>query len=67
MTCSHEQEINQSYVVFSTSPFVKAIDNKHKESLPRELSYEEFQKWLVKCRTKDINMVLKKTTITIHK
>lgn len=67
MTCSHEQEINQLYVVFSTSPFVKAIDNKHKESLPRELSYEEFQKWLVKCRTKDINMVLKKTTITIHK
>ncbi|WP_278775382.1 DUF4384 domain-containing protein [Leyella stercorea] len=67
MTCSHEQEMNQVYVVFSTNSFVKAIDNKHDEGLPRELSYDDFQKWLAKCRTRDTNMVLKKTTITINK
>lgn len=67
MTCTHDQEINQLYVIFSTSPFVKAIDNKLEKELPRELSNEDFQKWLVKYRTKDTNMVVKKTTITIRK
>lgn len=67
MTCTHDQEINQLYVIFSTSPFVKAIDDKLEKELPRELSNEDFQKWLVKYRTKDTNMVVKKTTITIRK
>lgn len=67
MTCTHDQEINQLYVVFSTSPFVKAIDDKLEKELPRELSNEEFQKWLAKYRTRDTNMVVKKTTITIRK
>lgn len=67
MTCTHDQEINQLYVIFSTSPFVKAIDNKFEKELPRELSNEEFQKWLAKYRTRDTNMVVKKTTITIRK
>lgn len=67
MTCTHDQEINQLYVIFSTSPFVKAIDDKLEKELPRELSNEDFQKWLAKYRTRDINMVVKKTTITIRK
>lgn len=67
MTCTHDQEINQLYVIFSTSPFVKAIDNKFEKELPRELSNEDFQKWLAKYRTRDTNMVVKKTTITIRK
>ena len=67
MTCTHDQEINQLYVIFSTSPFVKAIDDKLEKELPRELSNEDFQKWLAKCRTRDTNMVVKKTTITIRK
>lgn len=67
MTCTHDQEINQLYVIFSTSPFVKAIDNKFEKELPRELSNEDFQTWLAKYRTKDTNMVVKKTTITIRK
>lgn len=61
MTCSHGQEINQLYVIFSTSPFVKAIDDKLEKELPRELSNEDFQKWLVKYRTRDTNMVVKVT------
>lgn len=67
MTCTHDQEINQLYVIFSTSPFVKAIDDKLEKELPRELSNEDFQKWLAKYRTKDTNMVVKKETITIRK
>ena len=67
MTCTHDQEINQLYVIFSTSPFVKAIDDKLEKELPRELSNEDFQKWLAKYRTRDTNMVVKKTTITIRK
>ena len=67
MTCTHDQEINQLYVVFSTSPFVKAIDDKLEKEIPRELSNEEFQKWLAKYRTRDTNMVVKKSTITIRK
>lgn len=43
MTCTHDQEINQLYVIFSTSPFVKAIDDKLEKELPRELSNEDFQ------------------------
>lgn len=67
MTCTHDQEINQLYVIFSTSPFVKAIDDKLEKELPRELSNEDFQKWLAKYRTRDTNMVVKKKTITIRK
>ena len=67
MTCTHDQEINQLYFIFSTSPFVKAIDDKLEKELPRELSNEDFQKWLAKYRTRDTNMVVKKTTITIRK
>lgn len=67
MTSTHDQEINQLYVIFSTSPFVKAIDDKLEKELPRELSNEDFQKWLAKYRTRDTNMVVKKTTITIRK
>lgn len=67
MICTHDQEINQLYVIFSTSPFVKAIDDKLEKELPRELSNEDFQKWLAKYRTRDTNMVVKKTTITIRK
>lgn len=67
MTCTHDQEINQLYVIFSTSPFVKAVDDKLETELPRELSNEDFQKWLAKYRTRDTNMVVKKTTITIRK
>ena len=67
MTCTHDQEINQLYVIFSTTPFVKAIDDKLEKELPRELSNEDFQKWLAKYRTRDTNMVVKKTTITIRK
>ncbi|MDE5571680.1 MAG: DUF4384 domain-containing protein, partial [Prevotella sp.] len=57
MTCEHSSELNQLYIVFSPQPFAKAADNATAETLPRELDFKEFQKWLVKCRTKDKQML----------
>ena len=56
MTCERSSEQNQIYVVFSPQPFAKAVDNVTAETLPRELKFEDFQKWLAKCRTKDKQM-----------
>lgn len=67
MMCSHSQELNQIYVVFSPNTFVKATDGKRKETLPRELSNEDFQKWLARNRTKDKDMTYKKIAISIRK
>ena len=67
MTCSHSQELNQIYVVFSPNTFVKATDGKREETLPRELSNEDFQKWLARNRTKDKDMTYKKIAISIRK
>lgn len=67
MTCSHSQELNQVYVVFSPNTFVKATDGKREETLPRELSNEGFQKWLARNRAKDKDMIYKKIAISIRK
>lgn len=67
MMCSHSQELNQIYVVFSPNTFVKATDGKREETLPRELSNEDFQKWLARNRTKDKDMTYKKIAISIRK
>lgn len=65
MTCSHTQELNQIYVIFSQNPFVKAVDGKCSDSLPRTLTEGEFQKWLAKCRTKDMQMVYKRVSLVV--
>lgn len=67
MTCSHSQELNQIYVIFSPNTFVKATDGKREETLPRDLSNEDFQKWLARNRTKDKDMTYKKIAISIRK
>lgn len=66
MTCSCETEFNDIYVIFSPNAFTKAnaydtID----EVLPRQLSYDVFQKWLVKLRKQDMNAKVYKNHITI--
>lgn len=67
MTCEQESEQNQIYVVFSPNQFVKAADNQTKELLPRDLPFEDFQKWLVKCRKHDKDMNLQMIPIVILK
>lgn len=66
MTCEKSQETNYIYIISSPHPFVKAIDNAA-EGLPRELSYDDFQKWLSKNRTQDKDMRVEIKTIIVKK
>ena len=65
MTCTHSSEHNQIYIIFSPNQFAKAADEHTDASLPRQLSFEDFNKWLVKCRKFDKEMNLRKQLITI--
>lgn len=57
LTCSKDLELNRLYVIFSPNHFTKAADN-HGSTIdtPRMLKWEEFQKWLSKCRRQDVKM-----------
>lgn len=66
LTCSREVEFSEIYVIFSPNIFAKANANDDKELLPRQLSYDAFQKWLVKYRNKDSNMSVNKKQIKIE-
>lgn len=67
MTCSRSTETNYVYVITSTLPFAKAVDNAVDNGLPRELSFADFEKWLSKSRTYDKDMQVVIRTITIEK
>ncbi|MDR1984371.1 MAG: DUF4384 domain-containing protein [Prevotellaceae bacterium] len=71
LTCEKSVEQNFIYIIFSPNEFTKANDNEATETgeivLPRELSYEEFQKWLVKNRNRDKDMKVEIKSITIKK
>lgn len=65
-------EQNALYVIFSPNIFTKAVDqqagkNWRDEQLPRQLSYEDFMKWLAKNQTRDENMVVRREVVTIRK
>lgn len=65
MTTERSSEHNQIYVIFSPNQFVKAVDGNADEGLPRQLSSDDFHKWLAKCRKQDKDMNLKMMPITI--
>lgn len=67
MTCRRSSEQNQIYVIFSPNQFVKATDNQSDATFPRELKFEDFQKWLTKCRKHDKEMNLRMMPIVINK
>lgn len=61
-------ETDHIYVIFSQNKFIKAIDveGHHEERiLPRELSFEDFQKWLTRNRILDSDMQIDVKTVTI--
>ncbi|MCH5307690.1 MAG: DUF4384 domain-containing protein [Prevotella sp.] len=73
ITCSDEvMELNQLYVIFSPSPFTKAIDHDSgghvsgQLSLPRQLSYKDFSGWLNKQRARDPKMGMKIVKLKIQ-
>ena len=65
MTCNSSVERNTIYVVFSPNEFAKANSNNVEELLPQELSFEEFQKWLSKCRGQTKTFLVKNIVLTI--
>lgn len=72
VNCERSSEQNMLLVVFSPNEFTKAADkqggkNFREEQLPRELSYEALMKWLSRNQTKDPDMVVRSTLITIRK
>ena len=75
LTAEKELERDMIYVIYSPNPFVKAKDNaapmkvkvgKEDLELPRQLSYRDFQRWLLKNRRIDKRMqvVVKPIEIT---
>lgn len=64
----------QVYVIFSPNQFVKAVDSASNKKVvegyringfPRELSFDDFHKWLAKCRRRDKDLCLKKVLLTV--
>lgn len=75
MNAERSEEYYQIYVIFSPNLFVKAVDVASEKVVkgndiagyPRELSFEDFHKWLAKCRRHDKDMCLKKIFISVKK
>lgn len=67
MTTERSAEFNRIYIIFSKTEFVKAADNETEISLPRQLSFDDFNAWLVKNRRTDKDMQLIIKTIEIKK
>lgn len=73
LTCEKQAEYNYLYVIFSPHHFVKANDCSNSQNtvellMPRELPFEDFQKWLTKNRTYDKEMTMEiKSLIIMNK
>jgi len=75
LTCEKSVEQNSLHIIFSPNEFTKANDgtsspalSKGEEAvLPRELSFEDFQKWLAKNKTRDKDMIVEVKNLTIRR
>lgn len=65
MTCERGTEQNQIYIIFSPNQFTKAVDGYLQDYIPRQLSFEKFNRWIVKCRKQDKEMTMKMVSITV--
>ena len=66
-----ERETNYIYAIYCKKEFVKAVDEQGVASgdrlLPRELSFEDFQKWMTRNRMYDTDMQVEIKPISISK
>jgi hypothetical protein len=67
LTAETDIEYNHLYIIFSPNEFTKANDNLSSTSLPRELTFNDFQRWLLKCRNRDNDIRVDSKTIEIRK
>lgn len=66
-TTEKSVENNQIYIIFSPNEFTKANDSQAVKGLPRELTYSDFQHWLIKCRNRDNEIRVDTKMIEIRK
>ena len=68
LTCSRETEINDLYIVFSPNLFTKAnAEEEAKDLLPRQLHYEDYNKWMNSLRNNNKNLSIRNLQLTINK
>ena len=68
LTCNTDNEVNRFYIIFSPNKFTKAVDKiTDTFELPAFLDFQEFQKWLTKCRRQDTEMTVRIFDICISK
>lgn len=67
LTADKDVEQNQIYVIYSPNLFRKANDAVSSETLPRELDFRDFQKWLSSSRSHDKEMQVDVKNISIRK
>ncbi len=67
LTANRPVETNRIYTVFSPNDFVKANADVYSNTTPRQLGYEEFQKWLEKVRRHDEKVCVRKHDVKIRR
>jgi hypothetical protein len=69
LTCKKQTERNDIYIIFSPNEFTKANDYRAENEtvLPRELSFNDFQKWLHQNRIRDRDMEVRMIPVTVTK
>lgn len=67
LRCDSDIERNRLYVIFSPNHYSLAVDTESGNYSPRQLTYKEFSKWLLKSRTRDPKMGVKVIKLTIRK
>lgn len=65
ITTEDAVEHDRLYILFSPNEFTKAADRDGGENMPRNLSYEDFTKWLSKVRRADDRMGMKVFNVVI--
>lgn len=65
LTCSSSIERNDIYVLFSPNEFNKSNTIQTSDTLPREISYQEFIKWLSEIRKRNNNIQITNKSLTI--
>lgn len=67
LTTENDIERNRLYVVFSPNRYSLAVDTESGNYAPRQQSYKDFSRWLLKSRSHDEKMGVKVVRLTITK
>lgn len=65
LTSDKDYELNMLYLIFSQNQFDKASDKHTDRMIPRQLTVEQFHKWLSSCKRHDRKFQLKEFALTI--